>query len=158
MGRWKKCLFSSFFYKKNTARCQYAPHYIIRFYIILQLYIRKHFLRHHITHARYTTVWHHTPQGIIRFYITLRFYIWSPNPHHCLGSRSNHRNDEKKRIKNWKRILWHYVCLTWNSVDLSRKYTRQTQEHLFNLPTSLKHFLGSYEDLNWWKWAPRTLD
>ena len=27
-----------------------------------------------------------------------------------------------------KRILWHSVCLTWNSVDLRRKYTRRTQD------------------------------
>ena len=26
------------------------------------------------------------------------------------------------------RILWHSVQLTWNSVDLRRKYTRQTQD------------------------------
>ena len=27
-----------------------------------------------------------------------------------------------------KRILWHSVCLTWNYVDLRRKYTRRTQD------------------------------
>ena len=37
---------------KYTAVCQHAPHYIIRFYTILQFYIRIHFFRQPVTRAR----------------------------------------------------------------------------------------------------------
>ena len=60
---------------KYTAACQYAPHDITRFYILIQFYTRSHFLREPVTHARYTAICQHTPQDIMCFYTILRFYI-----------------------------------------------------------------------------------
>ena len=49
-----------------------------------------------------------------------------------VGGRGRNHNDcrnyEGGESKTLMKILWHSVRLTWNSVDLHRKYTRQTQD------------------------------
>ena len=60
---------------KYTSVFQYASHNIIRFYILIWFYIRRHFSRQPITCEKYTAVCQHVPQYITRLYIIPRLYI-----------------------------------------------------------------------------------